>query len=345
MDTSIPTLNVDFYGDALIVDPFPVYKRLRDLGPVVYLPQNDLYALSRYEQVSHVLRHPLQYVSSKGVSPQNKVNNILVGSTLNSDPPEHDKTRAVTSAPLLPGALSEVEPRIRQASEKLIDTLCRKGSFDAIADFAQYLPLTIVAELVGLPDAGRDNMLKWASSVFNLFGTENERSEASFADLTELRDFLLEYGQPSKLVPGGLAERIFRVGPLHGFSMEKCAQLMRDYIAPSLDTTISTTGQIIKLFADNPQQWELLRQQPQLVDNAIEEAVRLSTPIRAFTRYVAEPSEIAGHNIPEGARVIVIYASANRDERKFKNPENFDIQRDVHDHIGFSIYKRNQRLL
>ena len=205
MNKTIPSLDIDFYGDEMIADPFPVYARMRELGSVVYLPKNELYALPRYEQVSHVLRHPLQFVSSKGLSPQDKVNNILVGSTLNSDPPEHDRTRAVTSAPLLPGALSEVEPRIQAASEKLIDTLCRRGSFDAISDFAQYLPLSIVAELVGLPDAGRDNMLKWASAVFNLFGTENERSESSFADLTELRDFLLEYGQPSKLMPGGLA--------------------------------------------------------------------------------------------------------------------------------------------
>jgi len=130
-------------------------------------------------------------------------------------------------------------------------------------------------------------------------------------------------------------ERIFRVGPQHGFSTEKCAQLMRDYIAPSLDTTISTTGQLVKLFADNPEQWDLLREQPELADNAIEEAVRLSTPIRAFTRYVNEPSDIDGFSLPSGARVIVMYASANRDERKYNNPDRFDITRDVHDHLGF----------
>ena len=332
---SAPVWEIDFYSDEVIKDPFPVYERLRQLGPVVYLPQNNLYALSRYEEVSHVLRKPLQFSSAKGVSPQQKVNDILVGSTLNSDPPEHDRTRAVTSAPLLPGALAATEPKIRDASYNLVDDLCQQLSFDAISDFAQYLPLSIVAELVGLPDAGRDNMLKWASAAFNLFGTPNERCDTAFTDLVELRDFLLEYGQPDKLKPGGLAKRIFEVGPTHGFSLEKCAQLMRDYIAPSLDTTISTTGQLVKLFADNPEQWDLLRSQPSLVTNAVEEAVRLSTPIRAFTRYVCEDSEISGISIPKAARVLVIYASANRDERKYKNPNQFDIQRDVHDHVGF----------
>lgn len=333
--SSTPSCDIDFYSDEVIKDPFPFYEQLRALGPVVYLPKNDLYALSRYEEVSQVLREPLRYSSAKGVSPQQKVNDILVGSTLNSDPPEHDRTRSVTSAPLLPGALVSIEPKIQQASLNLVSELCQRQSFDAISDFAQYLPLSIVAELVGLPDAGRDNMLKWASAAFNLFGTPNERCDEAFADLVELRDFLLEYGQPDKLKPGGLAKRIFEVGPVHGFSMEKCAQLMRDYIAPSLDTTISTTGQLVKLFADNPDQWDLLRKEPSLINNAVEEAVRLSTPIRAFTRYVTQESEIGGIQIPEATRVLVIYASANRDERKYDKPNHFNIKRDVHDHLGF----------
>jgi cytochrome P450 len=110
-----------------------------------------MYALSRYSEVREVLRQPLRFVSSRGVSPIQKVNDILVGSTLNSDPPEHDRTRAVTSEPLLPGALKEIEPMLEQAANGLIDTLCQRGEFDAIANFAQFLPITIVAELVGLP--------------------------------------------------------------------------------------------------------------------------------------------------------------------------------------------------
>ncbi|MEZ5752595.1 MAG: cytochrome P450/oxidoreductase [Paracoccaceae bacterium] len=333
---NIPSADIDFYADSVILDPYPVYETLRELGPVVYLPRNDLYALARYDEVSEVLRQPLRFISSRGISPLQKVNDILVGSTLNSDPPQHDRTRAVTSEPLLPGALRDIEPRIRDAADGLIDTLCQRGEFDAIADFAQYLPVTIVAELVGLPDvAGVDNMLKWASATFNLFSTENARTVQAFEDLKDLRDFLKEYGRPEKLKPGGWARRIFEVGPERGLSPETCAQLMRDYINPSLDTTISTTGQIIKFLADAPDQWDLLRDRPDLIPNAVEEAVRMATPIRAFTRYVAKDSEIAGHPIPAGKRVLVIYASANRDPRKYADPDRFDVTRDVHNHVGF----------
>ena len=329
-----PSLDIDFYSDAVILDPYPIYAQLRELGPVVYLPQHDMYALSRYGEVSEVLRQPLRFVSSRGVSPIQKVNDILVGSTLNSDPPEHDRTRAVTSEPLLPGALKEIEPMLEKAANGLIDTLCQRGEFDAIADFAQFLPITIVAELVGLP-VDSAQMLKWASATFNLFGTENARTDQAFKDLTNLRDFLLKYGRPEKLKEGGWAKRIFDVGAERGIPYETCAQLMRDYINPSLDTTISTTGQIVKFFADHPDQWDLIREDASLIPNAVEEAVRMATPIRAFTRFAIEDSEIAGHTIPAGKRVIVIYASANRDPRKFSDPDRFDVTRNVHDHLGF----------
>ena len=326
----------DFYSDAVIRDPFPVYAQLRDMGAVVYMAQHDVYALPRYDEVASVLRQPKRFISSRGVSLNDKVNALLAGSTLNSDPPEHDQTRAVTAAPLLPGALKEITPRIQVAAEGLIDTLVKRGRFDAISDLAQYLPITIVAELVGLPAMGREKMLTWASATFNLFAPENnERARAAFDDLRDLKAFLDEYGTPEKLNPGGWAQRIFKVGTEQGLSFQTCAQLMRDYINPSLDTTISATGQAIRLFADNPTQWDKIRERPELIPNAVEEVVRLATPIRAFSRYTAEDTEVAGVTIPQGKRVLVMYASANRDERKFAEPERFDVTRDVHDHLGF----------
>jgi cytochrome P450/ferredoxin-NADP reductase len=330
----IPVSSVDFYSDETIRDPYPVYEALRALGPVVYLEKHDLYALPNYREVSEVLRQPLRYSNARGVSPLQKVNDILVGSTLNSDPPSHDRTRAITSEPLLPGALAEVEGRIREAANGLVDTLCQRGEFDAVADFARYLPVTIVAELVGLP-VDSAQMLKWASATFNLFGTENSRTRAAFEDLKDLRDFLLEYGRPEKLKPGGWARRIFEVGPERGISFETCAQLMRDYINPSLDTTISVSGQLIRLFAENPGEWDKVRANPALIPNAVEEAVRVAAPVRGWTRYVAEDSVLAGHPLPAGSRVLVMFASANRDPAKFPDPARFDVTRDVHDHVGF----------
>lgn len=332
---SLPVYDGDLYADAVIRDPYPVYAELRARGPVVWLERHGVYALPRYAEVASVLRQPKRFISSRGVSLNERTNRLLVGSTLNSDPPEHDLTRSVTAEPLLPGTLQAIAPRIRRAADTLVAGLAQRGRFDAVGDFAQYLPVTIVAELVGLPMEGRQKMLTWASATFNLFGPENERAQAAFDDLRDLKAFLDAYGTPEKLEPGGWAARIFEVGAQRGIPFETCAQLMRDYINPSLDTTISSTGQAIKFFADAPDQWALVRERPELIPNAVEEVVRLASPIRAFTRYVAEDSEIAGVHIPQGARVMVMYGSANRDERRFVDPDRFDVTRDVHDHLGF----------
>lgn len=123
-----PVSDIDFFSDEVILNPYPVYVELRKSGAVVYLEKNDLCAVSHYREVSEVLRQPLRFISSKGVSTLPEVNEILIGSTLKSDPPRHDSTRSVTSEPLLPGALKAIEPRIKAAADGLIDTLCRPRS-------------------------------------------------------------------------------------------------------------------------------------------------------------------------------------------------------------------------
>ena len=162
---NIPVYHDDLYSDAAILNPFPVYHELRELGPVVWMAQHNCYALPRYAETTYALRNDHIFISSKGVSLLEEANKRLVGSTLNSDNPQHDITRAVTAEPMFPGNLTAIEPKIRTAAERLIDALCERGSFDAIGDFATYLPVTIVSELVGLPNTSAKQMLKWASAT------------------------------------------------------------------------------------------------------------------------------------------------------------------------------------
>jgi len=330
-----PVSDVDFYSDAVICDPYPYYAELRAMGPVVWLAKQNVWALTQYAEVVSALQKPDLFSSGHGLSLNDDVNKLLIGSTLNSDAPRHDRTRAITATPINRKAVLDLEPFIRRAAEGLADTLVSRGRFDAVGDLAAYLPLTIVTELVGLPDAGRENMLKWASATFNLFEGFNARSKAAFADLQALQSFLVQYGQRDQLRAGGLARRIFDEGPKQGFSEAECAQLMRDYINPSLDTTISATGYAAYLFATNPDQWDLVRRDPTLAANAIEEVVRLATPIRAFSRYVTEDTEVAGVAMAKGDRVLVIYASANRDGAVFVEPDKFDVTRNTRKHLGF----------
>ncbi len=333
MDAAI--YETDFYSDAFIKDPHAHYKEMRDAGPVAWLSQNNCYAVTRYAEVVEVLRRADRFQSGRGLSLNDDVNRLLVGNTLNADSPEHERRRSVTSIPIMPKNIAPLDDYIRETAETLAEALVRQQRFDAVAEFAQILPLAIVVDLVGLPDEGKAKMLTWASAAFNLFEGFNARSQAAFDDLKGLQQFLEIHGTRAALKEGGLAQRIFDVAPDKGFSEEEAAQLMRDYINPSLDTTISVAGFAPYYFAKHPDQWELLRADPTLVANAVEELVRLVTPIRAFSRYVACDTDVSGVALPKGARIIACYASANRDERMWEDPDRIDVTRVTRKHLGF----------
>ena len=110
---------------------------------------------------------------------------------------------------------------------------------------------------------------------------------------------------------------------------------MVDYLAPSLDTTISAISSALWLFAKNPEQWELVREDPSRIPNAVNEVVRIESPLRAFTRTIERDIDVDGNEMAAGSRVLMMYASANRDERKWNDPETFDVTREAGDHVGF----------
>jgi len=235
----------------------------------------------------------------------------------------------------MPKNLQPLEDFIHRTAEALADSLVVKGTFDAVTEFAQILPLSIVVDLVGLNDSGRQNMLKWGAATFDLMDGFNQRSQQAFETLVGLRKYLDKYGKREELKEGGLARRIFEIAPDSGFTEEEAAQMMRDYIAPSLDTTISATGWAPWLFANFPDQWEMLRADHDLIPNAVEEVVRLSSPIRSFSRYVTEDANVCGYRIPKGSRMMVVYGSANRDDAMWEDPDRFDVTRQTRKHIGF----------
>jgi len=260
---------------------------------------------------------------------------MLVGSTLNSDPPQHDITRKITFAPLSPKNVRHVRERIEDEAENIVKTLLAQSEFDAASELAPYLPLSVVRDLVGLGEYGKDHMLNWGASTFELMGDPKQRSEAAISNLKRMRVFLEDTNTLDNLGKDGWARRATQLGIEGGMEPVRAAELMRDYIAPSLDTTISAIGFGIKLFAEHPQQWYKLRKDRELMKNAIEEIVRLNTPIRAFTRYVVEDTEIEGVVLKKDSRVLVVFGAANRDPARFPDPHNFDIERKTIGHVGF----------
>ena len=331
--------HIDLYRDAGILDPYDDYAELRSLGPVVHLPGHNLYVLARHADVRRAAIDFKTFSSASGIAANDLVNGRSAAgparSTISSDPPQHTELRRLLSAPLQPQAVKSLEGPVQAAADELVDRLVERGSFDGATDFAQHLPLLIVSRLVGLPEEGRQNMLDWAAATFDVLGPMNARGQAALPRVVEMLSYVAEQARPSMVAPGSWSAKLYEAAEAGIVTMPQAVAMMVDYLGPSLDTTIFATGHMLMLLAQNPAQWELLRFNPSLLANAIEECVRVETPVRGFTRVTAADVEISGVTLPAGKRVLLLFASANRDERRWEEPTRFDVDRDTSGHMGF----------
>ena len=333
--SSAPICDIDFYAASTIADPISAYAAMLSLGPVVWLRQNSIHAICGHTVLSDALRNHQCFSSGHGVSVNEEVNKLLVGSSLNSDPPQHDESRRITFAPLSPRNIGQLRARINAQAQQLAEQMVTQKRFDAATELAPYLPLSIVRDLVGLGDYGKDKMLEWGAATFELMGDPGDRRDLAVDNLKNLRRFLEDSNTLENLSADGWARRAIELGIQSGMEPRRTTELMRDYIAPSLDTTISAIGYGVMLFAQHPEQWEKLCADRTLMRGAIEEIVRLNTPIRAFTRYINKTTDVAGVNLMQGTRALMVFGAANRDPAKFPNPNDFDIERKTTGHVGF----------
>ncbi len=178
-------------------------------------------------------------------------------------------------------------------------------------------------------------MLEWAAANFDCFGPMNERAQAAFPKLEEGVRFSFDPSLPGRLKPGGWAARLWEAAERGEIAADQCPAILNDYWGPSLDTTIFATASAIWLFGRFPDQWDLVRDDRSLIAHAINEVVRLESPIPQFSRLTTCACHVGPVTIPKGSRVLMMYGSANRDERKWEDPERFDIRRRRNDHLGF----------
>ena len=191
------------------------------------------------------------------------------------------------------------------------------------------LPLTVVRELVGLPEAGKDNMLKWAGAAFNILGVQNKNAQTAIKAIEEMRDFINKKLTAENVKENSWAARIFDLVEQKEVPEHYAPFLIRDYISPSLDTTISAICHLVQQLSLFPHQWELLCSRPELAKKAISEAIRLGSPIRSFARMASEDVEVEGTVIPKNSRVMMLFASANRNEKVFSNSNDL-ISKDLY---------------
>jgi cytochrome P450 len=323
-----PTSTLDPFADQALLDPWPLYRELREMGPVVWLEKYRMFALTRYDVVVKALRDWEAFPSSLGVMMNDDMNQVLRGNTLCSDGDAHDRLRRVLIRPVTPVALQSLKDEVEREANAVVDRLCARGRFCATAELAAHLPITIVSNAVGLPEEGRDRMMQWSTGMFNCFGPMNERTCDAKPVLSEMMHYAQTQAVPGKLKPGSWAEAIHHAAAAGEVPPEAVPVMMIDYMGPSLDTTILAISSGVWLFANNPDQWDLVRGDPSLITGVMNEILRMEAPIRGFSRYVARDYDLDGVLLPEGSRAIVFYGAANRDPGQFPDPNRFDIRRD-----------------
>ena len=331
----VPAYEPDLYSTRAIVDPHPHYARLRRLGPVVWLSKQRVYALPRYAECKAVLRDDTAFVSGEGVGLNRIFNRLSRGTTLNSDGDEHDQRRKLVAHRLLPRALRTMSDVVTQQAEQLVDAAVRRQTVDGVENLATALPLSVVPDLVGWPADRRQYLLRWGAATFDALGPLNRYALKSVPATLQLLRFSKDVVRRRSVIDGSMGHDILVAADAGKLAHRECSALMIDYLVPSLDTTISGIAHALALFAMYPDQWELLRADPSLLPCAINEVLRYESPLRAFTRKLPQPTEIAGIDIPAGSRVLVLYASANRDEQEWPEADVFDIRRNATRHLGF----------
>ncbi|MFW3168643.1 cytochrome P450 [Geodermatophilus sp. CPCC 206100] len=336
--TSAPTYDGDIYSDEALLEPYEDYRALRELGPAVWLSQHGAYAVARYDEARAVLTDADTFRSANGIALNEPANQAILGCTLASDGELHAHLRQVVASRLTPRALRPMTEVVTGKAEALVEGLVEKGSFDAVGDLARALPLSVVPDFIGWPQEGREHLLRWAGANFDSFGPMNARTERALPQCGEMAAYGAEIVRTRNVAPGSLGAGVLQAVDAGDISTEQAMMLMLDYLAPSLDTTISAVGSAIWLFAQHPDQWDLVRANPRLVANAVNEVVRIESPIRAFGRLAATDTRIGDVDVPAGSRVLVVYAAANRDERTFERPDEFDVTRAnaVHQ-LGFGM--------
>ncbi|WP_031085914.1 cytochrome P450 [Streptomyces sp. NRRL S-1831] len=328
-----PTFDVDLFADEVVLDPYPVYAELRERGPVVHLPHNDVYALTRYDVIRGALAD-WEAFSSASIAFNPMANEALAGTSLASDPPVHTQLRATLAENLSPRALRGLKGSITAKADVLVAELVEKGSFEAIDALARAFPLEVVADLIGFTGEVRATMLRWGQAAMQVLGPTNQRTAENFPVAGELYAWCSQV-TADDLAEGSVGRGIFDAEARGAIPPDTAGHIIHQYLGAGVDTTVAAIGNLVALFAHHPDQLALVRESPALVPAAFNEVLRFWAPVHAWGRRVTRDVTIDGSEIPAGAQVAILFGAGNRDPRHYENPDAFLVERNPVDHLSF----------
>ncbi|WP_217896698.1 cytochrome P450 [Novosphingobium sp. B 225] len=336
----VPVLDFDPFDEAVLADPYAHHDRLRDAGPVVYFLARGCFGMARYGDVAAALKDWQTFGSGRGVGLTDfaleepwRPPSLL----LEADPPLHDRTRGLMNKVASLSSLRAVMPEWRETARTLVSRLVGAGPFDAVPALAQSFPLAVFPRLIGLAPGGEEHLLTYAATAFNAFGPRNRLLEQSLAQAAEATAWVSEACRRENLLPHGWGMQVHEAADRGDCTADEADRLVRSFLTAGLDTTVNGIANVVHALALHPDQWQRLRAEPALGKRAFEESLRWNGVVQTFFRTTTRPVQVGGHELPEGAKVLLFYAAANRDPRQWNRGDMFDITRSTSGHLGFGF--------
>ena len=352
-------------NEDLLQDPYPFYKQLRESGPVCQEPDYGVYLVGTLDAIREVNRKPEVFSSILVANapyvdlpcPLDKIAEYRKASPhsdkiLSNDPPDHTRHRKLVNRFFTTKRVREIEPRIRQTANEIIDSFVDAGEVEFVTGFAHMMPRLVVGELLGLPEQDQAHFRKFFEDRLKLMAQAAEQPLAGFQQRTQtqggltedvfLRNYFTDAIEARRKTPredimSDLANATFEGGELVPIeSVVSMISLLYSAGGDANTPELMTNAMLVLL--QRPELEVALRADPTLARGFIEEVLRYDTPVPGVFRIALQDSEIAGVPIKKGSKIMVVYGAANHDEAYFDDPEAFKMGRDYpHPHLGFGI--------
>jgi cytochrome P450 len=337
---------IDLFADDVLNAPYACFAELRDAGPAVWLERYGIWVCARYAEVHGALRDWETFSSAAGTGiddlhqSKHQFESWQPPSLIAEvDPPMHTRHRATMNRALSAKAMDGMREAFRASAEALADQLIARGRIDAVKDIAEAYPLSVFPkavgiEAVGLGPDGLDRLRAYGDMVFNAIGPRNARVEASMAEAAKVVPWITAQCARDALSEGSIGAAIWDCVDGGEITADVAPLLVLSLLSAGL-TTIAAIGNAIHAFATHPDAWQALRADPSLVRTAFDEVLRWESPVQMFFRTTTRAVDFGRVMVPEGAKVLMLTGSANRDPRKWEDPDRFDIRRSSVGHVAF----------
>jgi cytochrome P450 len=322
------------------LNPFPLYKKLREENPVYFDPIRKNWNIFRFNDVQRVLSEYETFSSQFTGASNQDTTQPFAASMIATDPPKHRQLRNLVTQAFTPKAVNALQPRIHSIVNEYLDLRMGTGEIDIIADIGYPLPVIVIAELLGIPTEDRDKFKNWSDLIVSLADLGGDVDYEAFTGnnaIMEMSAYFFNLLDQRRNEPGDdLISGLLRA-EIDGetLTLPELLGFCMLLLVAGNETTTNLIGNAMLLFARYPDTWRRLRNDPDGLDLAIEEVLRYLSPVQSMFRVAKQEVTLAGETIPSGAPLVAWIGSANRDGDQFPEPDKFDIQRNPNRHLAF----------